>query len=96
MIHRDVLEADVVIHLSKLKTHEKVGITCGLKGFVGSVGHKDCLAHHRFGPPGRGGDEYPDSQAFLRAGDHMAGAKSTGDPEVSCKWSVFEGHSRSS
>jgi hypothetical protein len=65
VIHRDVLEADVVISLSKLKTHEKVGITCGLKGFVGSVGHKDCLAHHRFGAPGRGGDEYPDSQKFL-------------------------------
>jgi hypothetical protein len=65
VIHRDVLDADVVISLSKLKTHEKVGITCGLKGFVGSVGHKDCLAHHRFGSPRRGGDEYPDSQSFL-------------------------------
>jgi hypothetical protein len=65
VIHRDVLESEVVISLSKLKTHEKVGITCGLKGFVGSVGHKECLAHHRFGSPRRGGDEYPDSQAFL-------------------------------
>ena len=66
VIHRDVLDADVVISLSKLKTHEKVGITCGLKGLVGTVGHKDCLAHHRFGIPARGGDEYPDSQAFLQ------------------------------
>jgi hypothetical protein len=65
VIHKDVLEADVVISLTKLKTHEKVGITCGLKGFVGSVGHKDCLAHHRFGSPARGGDEYPDSQAWM-------------------------------
>jgi hypothetical protein len=45
----------------KLKTHEKVGITVGLKGFVGCVGHKDCLAHHRFGPPSNQGDEYPES-----------------------------------
>ncbi len=67
VIHRDVLESDVVISLSKLKTHEKVGITSGLKGFVGTVGHKDCLAHHRFGSPGMGGDEYPDSQSFLAA-----------------------------
>lgn len=67
VIHRDFLESDVVIHLSKLKTHEKVGITCGLKGFVGAVGHKDCLAHHRFGNPAIGGDEYPDSLAFLRS-----------------------------
>lgn len=65
VIHREILESDVVISLSKLKTHEKVGITCGLKGFVGSVGHKDCLAHHRFGSPRIGGDEYPSSQAFL-------------------------------
>jgi hypothetical protein len=66
VVHRDVLESDVVISLSKLKTHEKVGITCGLKGFVGMVGHKDCLAHHRFGGPDVGGDEYPTSQRFLR------------------------------
>jgi uncharacterized protein (DUF362 family) len=65
VIHREVLESDVVISLSKLKTHEKVGITCGLKGFVGSVGHKDCLAHHRFGSPRIGGDEYPAANAFL-------------------------------
>jgi hypothetical protein len=65
VVHRDVLESDVVISLSKLKTHEKVGITCGLKGFVGSVGHKDCLAHHRFGTPKHGGDEYPDGSGLL-------------------------------
>jgi hypothetical protein len=65
VIHRAVLESDAVISLSKLKTHEKVGITCGLKGFVGMVGHKDCLAHHRFGSPGIGGDEYPERLRFL-------------------------------
>ncbi len=58
VIHRAVLDANVVVSLSKLKTHEKVGITCGLKGFVGAVGHKDCLAHHRFGCSSVGGDEY--------------------------------------
>ena len=66
VVHRDVLEADAVVSLSKLKTHEKVGITCGLKGFVGMVGHKDCLAHHRFGSPDVGGDEYPHSRRFLQ------------------------------
>lgn len=66
IVHRRVLESDVVFSLPKLKTHEKVGITCGLKGFVGTVGHKDCLAHYRFGNPRIGGDEYPDSQAVLR------------------------------
>jgi len=61
VISRTILDADVVINLSKLKTHEKVGITCGLKGFVGAVGQKECLAHHRLGNPRRGGDEYPET-----------------------------------
>jgi uncharacterized protein (DUF362 family) len=65
LIHRAILDSDVVLSLSKLKTHEKVGITCGLKGFVGTVGHKDCLAHHRFGSARVGGDEYPESLRFL-------------------------------
>jgi hypothetical protein len=63
---RDVLESDVVISIPKLKTHEKVGITCGIKGCVGTIAHKDCLAHHRYGPPRQGGDEYPDSMAALQ------------------------------
>jgi hypothetical protein len=65
VVHRAPLESDVVISLSKLKTHEKVGVTCGLKGFVGMVGHKDCLAHHRFGSAAIGGDEYPRHLRFL-------------------------------
>lgn len=65
VIHREILDADVVVSLPKLKTHEKVGITCVVKGFVGAVARKECLAHHRFGPPSRGGDEYPDHLSFL-------------------------------
>ncbi len=65
VIHRAILESDTVISLPKLKTHSKVGITCGLKGFVGTVGHKDCLAHYRAETPARGGDEYPDTRAVL-------------------------------
>ncbi|MEX2140409.1 MAG: DUF362 domain-containing protein [Pirellulales bacterium] len=59
VVHRQALEADVIVSIPKLKTHEKVGITCALKGCVGVIGHKDCLAHHRFGSPEIGGDEYP-------------------------------------
>jgi hypothetical protein len=53
-----VLEADVIISIPKLKTHEKVGITCALKGTVGAVGRKECLAHYRQGSPEKQGDEY--------------------------------------
>jgi uncharacterized protein (DUF362 family) len=71
VLAREVLEADVVVSIAKIKTHEKVGVTCGLKGFVGAVAHKDCLAHYRFGNPGRGGDEYRDRHGFLLPVSHL-------------------------
>jgi uncharacterized protein (DUF362 family) len=58
VIHRAVLSSDVIFSIPKLKTHEKVGITCAVKGSVGAIGHKDCLAHHRVGTPDGGGDEF--------------------------------------
>ncbi len=64
-VHRLIVESDVVLSLSTLKTHEKVGVTCGIKGFVGTVTYKDCLAHHRQGTPATGGDELPTSLRFL-------------------------------
>ena len=69
-INKAVLEADTVVSLPKLKTHEKVGLTCALKGLVGSVAHKDCLAHHRFGAPKRGGDEFPNRFAAVTPLSH--------------------------
>lgn len=59
VVNRKILESDVIFSIPKLKTHEKVGISCALKGFVGTVGHKDSLPHHRYGSPAMGGDEYP-------------------------------------
>ena len=66
LISKRLLECDVVISVPKLKTHEKVGITCGIKGCVGTVAQKDCLAHHRYGAPRAGGDEYSDRMSFLK------------------------------
>ena len=66
MVSRDLLDADVVVHIPKLKTHEKVGITCALKGVVGIVGSKDCLAHYRSGGDVHGGDEYPGRGTWRR------------------------------
>lgn len=65
-ISPEIIGSDVVVSIPKLKTHEKVGLTCGIKGCVGVVAHKDCLAHHRYGPPRHGGDEYPDSLSPLK------------------------------
>jgi hypothetical protein len=57
-VARDVLNADVVIALPKLKTHRKAGVTVSLKSLVGINGHKDWLPHHRIGSVRSGGDEY--------------------------------------
>jgi hypothetical protein len=65
VVNRRVLESDVIISIPKLKTHQKVGISCALKGTVGTIARKECLAHHRKGSPDNGGDEFPNS-AFLR------------------------------
>ncbi|MGO9342593.1 MAG: DUF362 domain-containing protein [Acidimicrobiales bacterium] len=58
-IHRDILESDVIVSVPKLKTHEKVGITCALKGTIGTVTRKECLAHYRHDSQRGRGDELP-------------------------------------
>jgi uncharacterized protein (DUF362 family) len=59
LIAREVLEADVVINLPKLKTHKKACITGALKNLVGVNGNKEYLPHHRKGGAASGGDCYP-------------------------------------
>jgi hypothetical protein len=64
VVNRRVLEAGVLISCPKLKTHQKVGITCAIKGTVGAIAQKECLAHHRAGGPSQGGDEFNRSGAL--------------------------------
>jgi len=59
LVAREVIEADVIINLPKLKTHKKAGITCALKNLIGINGNKEYLPHHRIGGATRGGDCYP-------------------------------------
>jgi uncharacterized protein (DUF362 family) len=56
------LAADVIINIPKLKTHKKCGMTGCLKGMVGLTGNKNLLPHYRFGPPSKGGDQFPDDR----------------------------------
>lgn len=58
LVAREVLDADVVINVPKLKTHKKSGITGTLKNLVGINGHKEYLPHHRRGSAADGGDCY--------------------------------------
>ncbi|MDZ4673427.1 MAG: DUF362 domain-containing protein [Gemmatimonadota bacterium] len=67
LVSREVLEADLVINMPKLKTHKKAGITCALKNLVGINGNKEYLPHHRIGGSGSGGDCYPGSDPVKRA-----------------------------
>jgi uncharacterized protein (DUF362 family) len=59
MIARELLEADTVISIPKLKTHRKTGLTGGIKNLVGAVVSKEFLPHHRKGGLLDGGDCYP-------------------------------------
>jgi uncharacterized protein (DUF362 family) len=58
-ITKEIFNADVIISLPKVKTHQKAGITAALKNIVGVNGDKDYLPHHRLGGTGFGGDCYP-------------------------------------
>jgi uncharacterized protein (DUF362 family) len=60
LIAKSVLEADLVINLPKMKTHQKTGITGALKNLVGINGSKAHLVHHQLGFPSQGGDEFPE------------------------------------
>ncbi|MFN2400261.1 MAG: DUF362 domain-containing protein [Gemmatimonadaceae bacterium] len=70
LVARDILEADVVINLPKLKTHKKAGLTCALKNLIGINGNKEYLPHHRVGGSEAGGDCYPGRSSVKRILEH--------------------------
>lgn len=70
-IAKEFFDADIVISLPKIKTHQKTGITGALKNLVGINGDKDFLPHHRIGGTKRGGDCYPGG-SYLRYWSEMA------------------------
>lgn len=70
-ITKELFEADVVISMPKVKTHQKTGITCSLKNLVGVNGDKDYLPHHRIGGVGFGGDCYPGKNILRLTAEYM-------------------------
>lgn len=59
LIAREVLEADLVVNVPKLKAHKKAGLTGCLKNLIGINGNKEYLPHHRKGGADGGrGDNY--------------------------------------
>jgi uncharacterized protein (DUF362 family) len=67
LVAKDVLEADVVINVPKLKTHRKAGMTGALKNLIGINGNKEYLPHHRVGGAQSRGDCYPGASVVKRA-----------------------------
>jgi uncharacterized protein (DUF362 family) len=70
-VAKELFEADVIISMPKIKTHQKSGITGALKNIVGLNGDKDFLPHHRLGGTGFGGDCYP-GKSYLRYCSELA------------------------
>ncbi|HEX7295470.1 MAG TPA: DUF362 domain-containing protein, partial [Pyrinomonadaceae bacterium] len=79
LVARDVIDADVVINLPKLKTHKKAGITCALKNLIGINGNKEYLPHHRLGGTNLGGDCYPGDSRVKRALEYAADQQNLSD-----------------
>ena len=72
LVAKDVMQADLVINLPKLKTHKKAGITCALKNLIGINGNKEYLPHHRVGGANIGGDCYPGHSRVKRMLEYAA------------------------
>jgi uncharacterized protein (DUF362 family) len=70
-IAKEIFEADVILQLPKIKTHQKTGITNAIKNLVGINGDKDFLPHHRMGGSESGGDCYPGSNPLRRISEKM-------------------------
>jgi uncharacterized protein (DUF362 family) len=66
LIANTYLKADAVIHIPKLKTHYKAGITVNLKGMVGLSGNKNLIPHYRVGTQTEGGDEFSQPHFLMR------------------------------
>ena len=77
LIAKDVIDADVVINLPKLKTHKKAGITCALKNLIGINGNKEFLPHHRLGGSSSGGDCYPNFNPIKRVLEYTSDRQNT-------------------
>ena len=82
LIAREVLEADVVVNLPKLKTHKKAGVTCALKNLIGINGNKEFLPHHRVGGSASGGDCYPGGSPVKRTLEYVYDLQNSTDAEV--------------
>ena len=89
LIAKEVIEANVLINLPKLKSHRKAGVTGALKNLVGINGNKEYLPHHRKGGSESGGDCYVGRPAWKRATEDLldaANRRPTGTGKAAFAW----------
>ncbi len=80
LIAREVIEANVVVNLPKLKSHRKACVTGALKNLVGINGNKEYLPHHRKGGSESGGDCYIGRPAWKWGAEELRDAANRRDP----------------
>jgi uncharacterized protein (DUF362 family) len=85
LITREVLEADVVINLPKLKMHKKAGVTNALKNLVGINGNKEYLPHHRIGGSEEAGDCYPGKHRLKKGLEVLYDAKNSTGSQIEAR-----------
>lgn len=66
-----VLGADLILHVPKMKTHKKTGVTLGLKSVIGLTNQKYWLPHFTEGDPSVGGDEFDRPQSMRERAAHL-------------------------
>jgi uncharacterized protein (DUF362 family) len=89
LIAKEVIEANVVINLPKLKSHKKACVTGALKNLVGINGNKEYLPHHRKGGSESGGDCYVGRPGWKRAAEELldvANRRSPGTTQAAFSW----------
>jgi uncharacterized protein (DUF362 family) len=89
LIAKEVIEADAVINLPKLKSHKKACVTGALKNIVGINGNKEYLPHHRKGGSESGGDCYAGRTGWKRTAEDLldaANRRSPGATQAAFVW----------
>ncbi len=71
LIAKEVVDADVIVNLPKLKCHKKSCVTGALKNLVGINGNKEFLPHHRKGGDAQGGDCYSGRSTLKLIAEHL-------------------------
>jgi uncharacterized protein (DUF362 family) len=89
LIAKEVIDANVVVNLPKLKSHRKACVTGALKNLVGINGNKEYLPHHRKGGSESGGDCYAGRPGWKRAAEDWldeANRRPSGATQAAFAW----------